>query len=258
MPKSARAAGRRTLPGECRDVLLSEQPEHWARSPADRRSRQLLPGLTASARSRLISSWARDANGLRRSRPRPAQPVVQVHRCGRRLPRSRAASKALRRAPPSPSCLRVDRLPGPSRARSLSVNPTARTDERSPLLASASSPHGEPATGPAPSARRAEAEVASRGAAAARRLSLRGCRSERTVVRGVRFLTRESGGTSTRMAVFCRDRCKTAASTPAGAVSVSRDFLEDRSALFGVLAEIEGLGLELLELRQIPTGPKSP
>ncbi len=35
-------------------------------------------------------------------------------------------------------------------------------------------------------------------------------------------------------------------------------FLEDSSALFGVLAEIEALGLELLELRQIPTGPKSP
>ncbi len=35
-------------------------------------------------------------------------------------------------------------------------------------------------------------------------------------------------------------------------------YLEDSSALFGVLAEIEALGLELLELRQIPTGPKSP
>ena len=35
-------------------------------------------------------------------------------------------------------------------------------------------------------------------------------------------------------------------------------FLGDSSALFGVLAEIEALGLELLELRQIPTGPKSP
>jgi hypothetical protein len=34
--------------------------------------------------------------------------------------------------------------------------------------------------------------------------------------------------------------------------------LEDSSAPFGVLAEIEALGLELLELRQIPTGPKSP
>ena len=34
--------------------------------------------------------------------------------------------------------------------------------------------------------------------------------------------------------------------------------LQDRSALFGALAEIEALGLELLELRQIPTEPKSP
>ena len=34
--------------------------------------------------------------------------------------------------------------------------------------------------------------------------------------------------------------------------------LEDSCALFGVLAEIEALGVELLELRQIRTGPKSP
>jgi hypothetical protein len=34
--------------------------------------------------------------------------------------------------------------------------------------------------------------------------------------------------------------------------------LEDRSALFGVLAQIEALGLELLELRQIPVGSQSP
>jgi hypothetical protein len=34
--------------------------------------------------------------------------------------------------------------------------------------------------------------------------------------------------------------------------------LEDRSAVFGVLAEIETLGLELLALRHITTGPKSP
>jgi hypothetical protein len=33
--------------------------------------------------------------------------------------------------------------------------------------------------------------------------------------------------------------------------------LEDRSALFGVLAQIEALGLELLELRQIQAGPTS-
>ena len=34
--------------------------------------------------------------------------------------------------------------------------------------------------------------------------------------------------------------------------------IEDRSALFGVLAQIEALGLELLELRQITAGPTSP
>jgi hypothetical protein len=33
--------------------------------------------------------------------------------------------------------------------------------------------------------------------------------------------------------------------------------LEDPSALFGVLAQIEALGLELLELRQIAAGPTS-
>ena len=31
--------------------------------------------------------------------------------------------------------------------------------------------------------------------------------------------------------------------------------IEDRSALFGVLAQIEALGLEPLELRQITAGP---
>ena len=34
--------------------------------------------------------------------------------------------------------------------------------------------------------------------------------------------------------------------------------LEDRSALFGVLAQIEALGLELVEVRQISAGAKSP
>ena len=34
--------------------------------------------------------------------------------------------------------------------------------------------------------------------------------------------------------------------------------LEDRSAVFGVLAQIEALGLELLEVRQIPAGSQSP
>ena len=34
--------------------------------------------------------------------------------------------------------------------------------------------------------------------------------------------------------------------------------LEDRSAVFGVLAQIEALGLDLLELRQIRARPGSP
>jgi hypothetical protein len=34
--------------------------------------------------------------------------------------------------------------------------------------------------------------------------------------------------------------------------------LEDSSVLFGILAAIEALRFELLELRQIPTEPKSP
>ena len=40
--------------------------------------------------------------------------------------------------------------------------------------------------------------------------------------------------------------------------TVLTGFLEDRSAVFGVLAQIEALGLDLLELRQIPAGPESP
>jgi len=37
--------------------------------------------------------------------------------------------------------------------------------------------------------------------------------------------------------------------------TVLTGLLEDRSALFGVLAQIEALGLDLLELRQIPPRP---
>jgi hypothetical protein len=36
--------------------------------------------------------------------------------------------------------------------------------------------------------------------------------------------------------------------------TVLTGLLEDQSALFGVLAQVEALGLELLELRQIPAG----
>jgi hypothetical protein len=39
-----------------------------------------------------------------------------------------------------------------------------------------------------------------------------------------------------------------------GGETVLTGLFEDRSALFGVLAQIEALGLELLELRQITAG----
>ena len=40
--------------------------------------------------------------------------------------------------------------------------------------------------------------------------------------------------------------------------TVLTGWLEDQAALFGMLAQIEGLGLELLELRQIRASPRSP
>src|SRR3954451_7075806 len=40
-----------------------------------------------------------------------------------------------------------------------------------------------------------------------------------------------------------------------GGETVLSGLFEDRSALFGVLAQVEALGLELLELRQIAAGP---
>jgi hypothetical protein len=43
-----------------------------------------------------------------------------------------------------------------------------------------------------------------------------------------------------------------------GGETVLTGLLEDRSALFGALAQIEALGLELLELRQVQAGPGSP
>ena len=43
-----------------------------------------------------------------------------------------------------------------------------------------------------------------------------------------------------------------------GGDTVLTGSLEDRSALFGVLAQIEALSLELLELRQIAGRPQSP
>jgi hypothetical protein len=43
-----------------------------------------------------------------------------------------------------------------------------------------------------------------------------------------------------------------------GSETVLTGLLGDRSALFGVLAQIEALGLELVELRQIGAGPTPP
>ena len=40
-----------------------------------------------------------------------------------------------------------------------------------------------------------------------------------------------------------------------GSETVLTGLLQDRSAVFGVLAEVEALGLELLELRQIRPRP---
>ena len=40
--------------------------------------------------------------------------------------------------------------------------------------------------------------------------------------------------------------------------TVLTGLVEDRSAMFGVLGQIEALGLELLELRQTPARPRSP
>jgi hypothetical protein len=42
---------------------------------------------------------------------------------------------------------------------------------------------------------------------------------------------------------------------PDGGETVLTGVLEDQSAMFGLLAQIEALGLELLELRQIRPGP---
>ncbi|HWW89296.1 MAG TPA: hypothetical protein VNY35_00780 [Solirubrobacteraceae bacterium] len=43
-----------------------------------------------------------------------------------------------------------------------------------------------------------------------------------------------------------------------GGETVLTGLLEDRSALFGVLGQVEALGLDLLELRQIRARPESP
>ncbi len=47
-------------------------------------------------------------------------------------------------------------------------------------------------------------------------------------------------------------------SQPKGGDTVLTGLLEDRSAVFGVVAQIEALGLELLEFRQLRGGTKWP
>jgi hypothetical protein len=47
-------------------------------------------------------------------------------------------------------------------------------------------------------------------------------------------------------------------SQPKGGDTVLTGLLEDRSAVFGVVAQIEALGLELLELRQVRGGTEWP
>jgi hypothetical protein len=42
-----------------------------------------------------------------------------------------------------------------------------------------------------------------------------------------------------------------------GSETVLTGLLEDQSALFGALAQIEALGLELIELRQVRVSPRS-
>jgi hypothetical protein len=43
-----------------------------------------------------------------------------------------------------------------------------------------------------------------------------------------------------------------------GGATVLTGLLEDRSAVFGVIAQIEALGLELLEIRRIQPRPRAP
>jgi hypothetical protein len=60
-----------------------------------------------------------------------------------------------------------------------------------------------------------------------------------------------------RLGVTALSAFPTMVSELEGSETVLTGLLEDRSAMFGVLAQIEALGLELLELRQIRPGPTS-
>jgi hypothetical protein len=61
-----------------------------------------------------------------------------------------------------------------------------------------------------------------------------------------------------RLGVTALSAFPSMASELVGSETVLTGWLEDQSALFGVLAQIEGLGLLLLELQQVPASPRSP
>jgi len=61
-----------------------------------------------------------------------------------------------------------------------------------------------------------------------------------------------------RLGVTALSAFPSMASELRGGETVLTGVVQDRSALFGVLAQIEALGLELLELRQITGGLGSP
>jgi hypothetical protein len=58
-----------------------------------------------------------------------------------------------------------------------------------------------------------------------------------------------------RLGVTARSAFPSLVSELKGSETVLTGLIEDRSALFGVLEQIEALGLELLELRQIQARP---
>jgi hypothetical protein len=58
-----------------------------------------------------------------------------------------------------------------------------------------------------------------------------------------------------RLGVTALSAFPTMAAELNGSETVLTGVLEDQSAMFGVLAQIEALGLELLELRQVRPGP---
>jgi hypothetical protein len=58
-----------------------------------------------------------------------------------------------------------------------------------------------------------------------------------------------------RLGVTALSAFPTMAAELNGSETVLTGVLEDQSAMFGVLAQIEALGLELLELRQVQPGP---